>query len=81
MYTITYLFQPLDEPLNGRYIHAKGLHGFLFNITSQADREESDWLHKHPAPRPFALTHAGQYIWQPGSRLASICAAYDGLVS
>jgi CRISPR-associated endoribonuclease Cas6 len=55
MVTITYLFQPLDEPLNGRYIHAKGLHGFLFNITSQADREESDWLHKHPAPRPFSL--------------------------
>ncbi|MCB8945286.1 MAG: CRISPR system precrRNA processing endoribonuclease RAMP protein Cas6 [Ardenticatenaceae bacterium] len=55
MHTITYLFEPLDEPLNGRYIHAKGLHGFLFNITGQADRQESDWLHHHETPRPFTL--------------------------
>ena len=55
MHTITYLFEPLDKPLNGRYIHAKGLHGLLFNITGQADKAVSDWLHKHPAPRPFTL--------------------------
>ncbi|MCP5096099.1 MAG: CRISPR system precrRNA processing endoribonuclease RAMP protein Cas6 [Chloroflexi bacterium] len=55
MQQITYLFLAIDQPLNGRYIHTKGLHGFLFNITGQADREESDWLHKHPAPRPFTL--------------------------
>jgi len=55
MQHITYLFSPTDQPLDGRFIHAKGLHGLLFNITRQADRQESDWLHKHPAPRPFAL--------------------------
>lgn len=55
MYTISFLFEPLAEPINGRYIHAKGLHGFLFNVTGQADREDSDWLHKHPPPRPFAM--------------------------
>jgi CRISPR-associated endoribonuclease Cas6 len=55
MYTITYLFTPLHEPLNGRFIHAKGLHGLLFTITGQADREESDWLHNHAAPKPFTL--------------------------
>jgi CRISPR-associated endoribonuclease Cas6 len=52
---VTYLFSPIDQPLNGRFIHAKGLHGFLFNITGQTDREESDWLHQHPTPRPFTL--------------------------
>lgn len=55
MHTITYFFTPLHEPLDGRFIHAKGLHGLLFNITRQADRQESDWLHKHRAPRPFAM--------------------------
>lgn len=55
MHTITYLFTPLYEPLNGRFIHAKGLHGLLFNIASQADRHETGWLHKHPTPRPFTL--------------------------
>lgn len=55
MHTITYLFAPLRDPMDGRFIHAKGLHGLLFNITGQADRQESDWLHKHPAPRPFTM--------------------------
>ncbi len=55
MHTITYLFDPLHEPLNGRFIHTKGLHGFLFNIIGQADREESDWLHKSHSPRPFTI--------------------------
>lgn len=55
MHTITYLFIPLDEPLHGRTIYARGLHGFLFNVTGQTDRQESDWLHHHPTPRPFTL--------------------------
>jgi CRISPR-associated endoribonuclease Cas6 len=55
MHTITYLFTPLDEPLHGRHIHALGLHGFLFNVTGQTDRAESDWLHHHLTPRPFTL--------------------------
>lgn len=55
MHYITFSFTPLREPLNGHSVFAKGLHGLLFNITRQADREESDWLHKHSAPRPFSL--------------------------
>jgi CRISPR-associated endoribonuclease Cas6 len=55
MHTITYLFTPLDQPLHGRHIHARGLHGFLFNILGQTDRAESDWLHHHAPPRPFTL--------------------------
>lgn len=55
MYTITYLFTPLNDPLHGRHIFAKGLHGFLFNITGQTDRGESDWLHGGGSPRPFTL--------------------------
>lgn len=55
MNTITYLFTPLDRPLNGRYIYAKGLHGLLFNITRQADKEESDWLHALRGQKPFSL--------------------------
>ncbi|MFQ5421007.1 MAG: CRISPR system precrRNA processing endoribonuclease RAMP protein Cas6 [Anaerolineae bacterium] len=55
MYHITYTFAPVREPLNGRLITAHSLHGFLFNITAQADREESDWLHHHVPPRPFTM--------------------------
>ncbi len=55
MHHITLSFTPIYEPLNGRNIHAKGLHGLLFNVTGQTDREESDWLHKHPVPRPFTM--------------------------
>lgn len=73
MHTITYLFEPLAEPLNGRYIHAKGLHGLIFNITGQTDREESDWLHKHETPRPFTLVplydNEGNLV---GLRIASL---------
>ena len=55
MYHITYTFAPVREPLNGRLITAHSLHGFLFNITGQADRTESDWLHQHHPPRPFTM--------------------------
>lgn len=73
MHTITYYFTPLHEPLNGRHIHAKGLHGLLFNITGQADREESNWLHKHPTPRPFTLVPLyGQDGCLAGIRLSAL---------
>lgn len=52
---VSKLCTPIDEPLNGRDIYAKSLHGLLFNITGQADRQESDWLHASPSPRPFSL--------------------------
>ncbi len=68
MHTITYTFTPLHEPLNGRSIHARGLHGLLFNITGQADRQESDWLHHHPTPRPFTLVP----LYGDGGHLAGI---------
>jgi CRISPR-associated endoribonuclease Cas6 len=55
MYTITYLFSPIHDPLDGRHITAHSMHGFIFNVTAQTDRGESDWLHKHPAPRPFTM--------------------------
>lgn len=74
MYIITYLFTPKPgHTLDGRHIFAKGLHGFLFNITGQADRSESDWLHGSGAPRPFTLvplyTEEGQLA---GIRLSAI---------
>lgn len=68
MQHITYHFAPLDGPLDGRTIHAKGLHGLLFNITGQADREVSDWLHKHRTPRPFTLVP----LYTEQGRLAGI---------
>ena len=55
MYYITYTFAPVREPLNGSYITAHSLHGFLYNVTGQADRAESDWLHQHQPPRPFTM--------------------------
>ena len=55
MYQITYTFTPTRSPLDGRFITAHSLHGFLFTITGLADREASDSLHKHPPPRPFTM--------------------------
>ncbi len=55
MHHITFTFAPIREPINGRFVTARGIHGMLFNILAQADREESNWLHKHGAPRPFSF--------------------------
>ncbi len=55
MHHIIFTFAPIREPINGRFVTARGIHGMLFNILAQADREESNWLHKHGAPRPFSF--------------------------
>lgn len=55
MFTITLLFHPTATPLDGRDVTAKGLHGLLFEALKAADPEETDWLHDHPAPKPFSL--------------------------
>lgn len=55
MFTITLLFHPTAAPLDGRDVTAKGLHGLLFKALKTADPEETDWLHDHPAPKPFSL--------------------------
>lgn len=55
MHHITLTFTPVRQPIDGRSVTARGLHGMLFNILAQADREESDWLHGHGSPRPFSF--------------------------
>ncbi len=55
MHHITLTFTPVRQPINGRSVTARGLHGMLFNILQQADKPESDWLHQHGAPRPFSF--------------------------
>ncbi len=73
MHHITLTFTPLREPINGRFITARGLHGMLFNILQQTDQPESNWLHKHGSPRPFSFvplyTEEGMLA---GLRLAAI---------
>jgi len=70
MYQITILFQPPTDnpvPLDGRHITGRGLHGLLFKALKQADPTETDWLHEHPAPKPFSM--AALY---DGERLAGL---------
>lgn len=45
----------LQEPIFRQLVTARGLHGMLFNILTQTDQKEADWLHKHNSPRPFSL--------------------------
>ncbi len=40
MFTITITFHPTADPLDGRYVTAKGLHGLLFKALKAADPEE-----------------------------------------
>lgn len=55
MFTITLLFHPTADPIDGRHVTAKGLHGLLFKALKAADPAETDWLHDHPPPKPFSL--------------------------
>ena len=55
MKQITITFAPLQSPINGRYVTARGLHGLLFNALKQADPDEATWLHGHPSPKPYSM--------------------------
>lgn len=55
MHQITLTFQAVDEYINGRFVTARGLHGMLFHTLKEADPAEANWMHKHPAPKPFSL--------------------------
>ena len=68
MYQITVLFESTGDPLDGRYVTAKGLHGLLFRALQEADPEETDWLHGHPAPKPFSLAP----LYAEGGQLAGL---------
>jgi len=82
MHTITLTFTPIRQPIDGRSVTARGLHGMLFNILAQTDRPESDWLHKHGSPRPFSFvplyTDDGTLV---GLRLAAITERAASLFS
>jgi CRISPR-associated endoribonuclease Cas6 len=55
MHQITLTLQPRRGPLHGDTVTARGLHGMLFKAMREADPAETDWLHDHPAPKPFSL--------------------------
>ena len=55
MRRLTLTLQPRRGPLHGRTVTARGLHGLLFRALKEADPRETDWLHDHPAPKPFSL--------------------------
>ncbi len=82
MHHITLTFTPVREPIDGRTITTRGLHGMLFNILQQADKPESDWLHKHGSPRPFSFVplYTDEGILA-GMRLAAITERTASLFS
>ncbi|MBX7250967.1 MAG: CRISPR system precrRNA processing endoribonuclease RAMP protein Cas6 [Candidatus Promineofilum sp.] len=56
LHQLTVTLQPRRGPLHGHTVTARGLHGMLFKAISEADPRETNWLHEHPAPKPFSLS-------------------------
>ncbi len=56
MHHLTLTLRPTRGPLRGDSVTARGLHGLLFKALHEADPAETDWLHDHPAPKPFSLS-------------------------
>lgn len=65
MYHLTLTFEPRRGPMHGHTVTARGLHGMLFKALHEADPAETDWLHDHPAPKPFSLAP----LYSPGGLL------------
>jgi CRISPR-associated endoribonuclease Cas6 len=74
MRQFTLIFNPINGRIEGRHVTARGLHGLIFTILSQADAAEADWLHTHPSPKPFSL--APLYL-QDGRLVGVRLAAFD----
>ena len=55
MQHIVVSFHSPDRPIDGRQVTARGLHGLLFHVLQQFDREAANELHTHPAPKPFSM--------------------------
>ena len=55
---ISVAFNPLDpkRPIHGRNITLNGYRGLLYRgVLEQANPRYRQWLHDHPAPKPFTL--------------------------
>jgi hypothetical protein len=48
-------FYALDEPLRGRQITARGLHGVLYHVLERFDPARATWMHQHDAPKPYTM--------------------------
>lgn len=55
MYHIGLGFTGTPRPLNGRHITPRGLHGLLYHVLGETNQQTADWLHSHPAPKPYTL--------------------------
>lgn len=65
IHQFTLTFAPARETLSLTDIHMSSLHGWLFQTILPAhSQDEANWLHEHPAPKPFAIapifTEAGE---------------------
>jgi CRISPR-associated endoribonuclease Cas6 len=68
MHHITLTLEPRRGPLHGHTVTARGLHGMLFKALREADPAETNWLHDHPSPKPFALVP----LYSPGGLLLGL---------
>lgn len=65
--TMTYIsvrLQPEGAPIDANIVTSSGLHGLLFGLLKQISPAETDWLHKHPSPKPFSM--APYYVMVDG---------------
>lgn len=69
MHYVAIRFQATNGILSGHNITPRALHGLLYAVLTQAAPAGADWLHKHPAPKPYTLL---PYYTEPGGRLAGL---------
>lgn len=71
---VTFATKNAQQGLNSRQITGSGLHGLLFKtVLSAYNSHETDWLHNHQTPKPFALAPLyGAERQMTGLRLAAL---------
>ena len=55
MYHIVIRLTPQVTALKPQPPTPRGLHGLLFKVLAESNPAKADWLHEHPAPKPFSL--------------------------
>lgn len=55
MYHIVIRLTPQPTAVSPQPPTPRGLHGLLFKLLAESDPAKAEWLHEHPAPKPFSL--------------------------
>jgi CRISPR-associated endoribonuclease Cas6 len=64
MIYIAVRFEATNRTIDANHVTMRGLHGVLFHVLERWNSPESDWLHKHPSPKPYSMA---PYFVQEGA--------------